>query len=56
MGICGRIFIKRYCLVRKAENHNGTGGKDMKVEKIPALIGLVLIILLAFLIIWQAGI
>lgn len=28
----------------------------MKVEKIPALIGLVLIILLAFLIIWQAGI
>ena len=28
----------------------------MKVEKIPALIGLVLIILLPFLIIWQAGI
>ncbi len=28
----------------------------MKVEKIPALIGLVLIVLLAFLIIWQAGI
>lgn len=28
----------------------------MKVEKIPALIGLVLILLLAYLIIWQAGI
>ena len=28
----------------------------MKAEKIPALIGFVLIILLAFLIIWKAGI
>ncbi len=29
---------------------------DVKVEKIPVLIGMMLIVLLAFLIIWQAGI
>ena len=36
--------------------HENQEGKNMKAEKIPVLIGMVLIVLLAFLIIWKADI